>query len=250
MYMRLGFAVAVHVDPDVLLVDEVLAVGDEAFTHKCLDKFAEFRARGKTILIVTHQLDLVERFCDAALWLDRGTMRAEGEPKRVIDAYLLDVAQSERPPAAAASRWGSGEVEITGVDLHGPAGPADVFESGSPVEIRIRARASRPVDDFVFGIAIHNLEGVCCYGTNTQVEGARPGELSGDADVRLAFDRLDLVEGNYTLDAAVHRQNGAPYDFRQKVRSFRVASRIKDVGIYRPRHRWSFGGGVRIAGLE
>src|ERR687897_686342 len=95
MYMRLGFAVAIHVDPDVLLVDEVLAVGDEGFTHKCLDKFAEFKRRGRTVLLVTHALDLVTRFCDEALWLDSGVARVQGDPKRVVDAYLLDVAGTE-----------------------------------------------------------------------------------------------------------------------------------------------------------
>src|ERR1700754_4043618 len=95
MYMRLGFAVAIHVDPDVLLVDEVLAVGDEGFTHKCLDKFAEFRRRGKTILLVTHSLNLVERFCDEAVWLDAGRLQAEGDPKRVVGAYLTKVEESE-----------------------------------------------------------------------------------------------------------------------------------------------------------
>src|SRR6266508_2303019 len=89
MYMRLGFAVAIHVDPDVLLVDEVLAVGDEGFTHKCLDKFAEFRRQGRTVLLVTHSLDLVTRFCDEALWLDGGVARAQGDPRRVIDTYLM-----------------------------------------------------------------------------------------------------------------------------------------------------------------
>ena len=95
MYMRLGFAVAIHVDPDVLLVDEVLAVGDEAFTHKCLDKFAEFRRGGRTVLLVTHSLDLVTRLCDEALWLDGGVARLQGDPKRVVDAYLLDVAGTQ-----------------------------------------------------------------------------------------------------------------------------------------------------------
>src|SRR5688572_5197859 len=95
MYMRLGFAVAVHVDPEVLLVDEVLAVGDQGFTHKCLDKFGEFKRRGKTILLVTHSLNLVERFCDEALWLDSGKVRGSGDPKRVVGAYLTDVGRSE-----------------------------------------------------------------------------------------------------------------------------------------------------------
>src|SRR5687767_13908738 len=102
MYMRLGFAVAVHVDPEVLLVDEVLAVGDQGFTHKCLDKFAEFRRRNKTILLVTHSLDLVEKFCDRALWLDKGKTHGEGEPKRVVASYLMDVDRSEEQQLAKA----------------------------------------------------------------------------------------------------------------------------------------------------
>src|SRR6059036_1344877 len=101
MYMRLGFAVAIHVDPDVLLVDEVLAVGDEGFTHKCLDKFAEFKRRGKTILLVTHSLGLVERFCDEALWLDAGRIRGSGDPKRIVGAYITDVERREEQELAA-----------------------------------------------------------------------------------------------------------------------------------------------------
>jgi ABC-type polysaccharide/polyol phosphate transport system ATPase subunit len=269
MYVRLGFAVAINVDPDVLLVDEVLAVGDEAFTHKCLDKFADFKRRGKTILIVTHQLDLVQRFCDEALWLDQGVVRTEGDPKRVIDAYLLDVAAGEnaaiqragRPEGPSdvgadlqvgptATRWGSREVEITRVELASPAGPMNVFESGSPMHIRMHVRAAAPTRDFVFGIGIFNAEGICCYGTNTHIEGATPGELSGNAEVRVAIERLDLIEGSYTLDVAVHRENGVPYDYHRRLYPFRVTSRVKDVGVFRPRHRWQFEGGVRISGLE
>jgi ABC-type polysaccharide/polyol phosphate transport system ATPase subunit len=270
MYMRLGFAVAVNVDPDVLLVDEVLAVGDEAFTHRCLDTFAEFKRRGKTILIVTHQLELVERFCDDALWLDRGAVRAHGEPRRVIDAYRLDVASTEnqalaraegvakaealaRPQAEAAAgpaRWGSREVEITDVQLIGPTGATHVFQSGDRAEIRFGVHAAQPVNDFVFGVAVFNADGVCCYGTNTHIEGARPDELHGRADVSFAIENLDLVEGSYTVDVAAHRENGAPYDYHHGLYSFRIVSRVKDVGVFRPRHRWSIAGGVRMSGLE
>src|SRR5688500_1498565 len=102
MYMRLGFAVAVHVDPEVLLVDEVLAVGDQGFTHKCLDKFAEFRRRNKSILLVTHSLDLVEKFCDEAHWLDKGTTKGEGDPKRVVAAYVINVEDTEENELAKA----------------------------------------------------------------------------------------------------------------------------------------------------
>ncbi len=281
MYMRLGFAVAIHVDPDVLLVDEVLAVGDEAFTHKCLDKFAEFRRRGRTVLLVTHSLDLVTRFCDEALWLDGGVAKAQGDPKRVVDAYLMAVAQTENvelaatdtdaaaqlepadaaPPAhpdepldmfrAVEGRWGSREVEIVGVDLVGPDGqPSHIFQSGDPLEIRLRVHANEPVRDFVFGVGIFNADGVCCYGTNTHIEGAVSGELAGDGEAAFAIDRLDLVDGTYKLDVAVHRADGVPYDYHRLLYTFRVKSRLKEAGIFRPPHRWRFSGGIRISGPQ
>ncbi len=271
MYMRLGFAVAINVDPDVLLVDEVLAVGDEAFTHKCLDKFAEFRRRGRTILLVTHSLDLVTRFCDQALWLDSGVVRADGDPKRVIDAYLMDVARVENQELsqpdpgsqipdpgseptdmfqAAEGRWGSREVEITAVEMIGASGyPAHLFKSGERVDIRLHVRANQRVSDFAFGVGIFNADGVCCYGTNTHIEGASAGEMVGEGMVVLTIDSLGLVEGTYKLDVAVHRMNGVPYDYHRLLFTFRVKSPYKDVGIFRPPHHWSFSGGIRMSGL-
>jgi len=281
MYMRLGFAVAINVDPDVLLVDEVLAVGDQSFTHKCLDKFAEFRRRGRTVLLVTHSLDLVTRFCDEALWLDAGVAKAQGDPKRVIDAYLMDVAraenqtlaQAEGPPLrdaasvrdagadlqvggpgdmfkAAEGRWGSREAEITAVEMIGASGqPAHLFQSGERVDIRLHVRANQRVSDFAFGVGIFNGEGVCCYGTNTLIDGGVANELTGEGLVVFTIDGLNLVEGTYKLDVAVHRQDGVPYDYHRLLHTFRVKSRLKDVGIFRPPHRWSFSGGVRISGL-
>jgi ABC-type polysaccharide/polyol phosphate transport system ATPase subunit len=285
MYMRLGFAVAINVDPDVLLVDEVLAVGDESFTHKCFDKLAEFRRRGRTVLLVTHALDLVTRFCDDAVWLDAGVVREQGDPKRVVDAYLMDVSRGENeamrreagaespadafsattPPSAASprrpedatdmfraieGRWGTREAEIIAVDLLERGGStAHVFQSGDPVDVRIRVRAHQPLTDFVFGVAIFNADGVCCYGTNTGIEGAVAESLSGDAEVMLHLERLDLVGGAYKLDAAIHRQSGAPYDYHRLLYPFRVTSRVNDTGIYRPAHRWTFAGDIRVTGL-
>ena len=270
MYMRLGFAVAIHVNPDVLLVDEVLAVGDEGFTHKCLDKFAEFRRSGKTILLVTHSLGLVERFCDEALWLDGGRAQAHGDPKRVIGAYLTAVERSEEtllaettakavdaaapPPAAhrpadptsdmfqaTEGRWGSREVEIMEVALLDRTGqPSFVFHSGEAMAIRLKVRARQPAGDFVFGIGLFNADGVCCYGTNTFLEEMSPERLEGDAEATFSIDTLDLVEGTYKLDVAVHKRDGYPYDYHRLLYTFRVKSRTHDVGIYRPRHRWVF----------
>jgi ABC-type polysaccharide/polyol phosphate transport system ATPase subunit len=287
MYMRLGFAVAIHVDPDVLLVDEVLAVGDEGFTHKCLDKFAEFKRRGRTILLVTHALGLVERFCDEALWLDGGRMKAMGDPRRVVGAYITDVEASEEqqlatgdaraqelvqavspdepasavlpdhpleaagaPPdmfRATEGRWGSREVEITDVALAGADGePAHVFHSGDTLDVRIRLRAPVALDDFVIGVGIFNAEGVCCYGTNTSIEELKARRIFGDGEAVFRIDSLDLVEGTYKLDVAVHKADGYPYDYHRLLYTFRVKSRTKDVGIYRPKHAWRFSDSVRF----
>jgi ABC-type multidrug transport system ATPase subunit len=295
MYMRLGFAVAIHVDPDVLLIDEVLAVGDEAFTHKCLDKFAEFRRRNRTVLLVTHSLNLVERFCDEALWLNDGRARAMGDPRRVVSAYITEVEKQEerhmaeadakaravveqldsspaepeagspKPEArtpdetpaaqpaelpldmfqATEGRWGSREAEITGVELVGENGqPAHVFYSGERVEIRLALSAARPVTDFVVGVGIFNVDGVCAFGTNTNIEELTADRLEGDGHVTFTVDTLDLVAGTYKLDVALHKLDGFPYDYHRLLYSFRVKSRTQDAGIYRPRHGWKFSGAV------
>ncbi len=280
MYMRLGFSVAIHVDPDVLLVDEVLAVGDEGFTHKCLDKFGEFKRRGKTILLVTHSLSLVERFCDEAVWLDAGRKRAQGDPKRVVGAYVTDVERQEEKFLAATDakareeagevspsdagpldageaaanmfqagegRWGSGGVQISDVMLLNDQGQAThVFHTGEPATLRMTVSAAQPVQDFVFGIGLFSAEGVCVYGTNTEIDDHLADTLKGSAEVRLEFEALDLVEGTYKLDVAVHKRDGAPYDYHRLLYTFRVKSRVKDTGIYRPRHRWSFSGDVKF----
>ncbi len=278
MYMRLGFAVAIHVDPDVLLVDEVLAVGDEGFTHKCLDKFAELKRSNKTILLVTHSLNLVERFCDEAVWLDAGTKQAEGDPKRVVGAYLTKVEEGEdallavttaravegahAPPAAdgpapqdptsnmfhaTEGRWGSRDIEITEVAFLDASGqPSFVFHSGEAMAIRMKVRATHPVADFVFGFGLFNADGVCCYGTNTYLEEMAPEALEGDAEATFQIDRLDLVEGTYKIDVAVHKIDGFPYDYHRLLYTFRVKSRTHDVGLYRPRHTWRFSPGVRF----
>jgi ABC-type polysaccharide/polyol phosphate transport system ATPase subunit len=274
MYMRLGFAVAIHVDPDVLLVDEVLAVGDEAFTHKCLDKFAEFRRRGKTILLVTHSLGLVERFCDEAVWLDGAYLSAVEKGEEVLLATTTAKAVAAvsahvetAPPAAAEApaappaaapdgelrnmfqavegRWGSRQIEITEVSLLDRDGqPSFVFHSGDPMAIRLHVLAHAPATDFVFGVSLSNAEGVCCYGTNTFIEEMDPAALEGEADVTFAIESLELVEGTYKLDVAVHTVEGYPYDYHRLLYTFRVKSRTPDVGIYRPRHHWDFSGRV------
>jgi ABC-type polysaccharide/polyol phosphate transport system ATPase subunit len=244
MYMRLGFAVAINVDPDVLLVDEVLAVGDQAFTHKCLDKFAEFRRRGRTVLIVTHSLDMITRFCDDALWLDGGRVRIQGEPQHVIDAYLSEIARVEHEASSLAGAARSGDVEIVEVGLFGRDGLATTtVASGDPVTIEARVRAERPVPEVVFGFGVFNADGVRCCFVDTAAGGA-PVEVAGQAAVRCALDRLDLVAGTYTLDFSARRADGTLYDDDHRC-TFTVTAPFKEAGVFHPPHRWSFSGGVR-----
>jgi hypothetical protein len=284
IYMRLGFAVAIHVDPEVLLIDEVLAVGDEAFTRKCLDKIGEFHRRGKTILFVTHSLGLVERMCDDALWLRHGKTADRGDPKRVVDAYLTYVAGGEdarlrsiqpaapeaggtdgpAPPAAQPTpeeaplaggyrpgRWGSREIEIRAVRLLDARGrDRHVFVPGENVTLVLSVHAALPVTDFVVGVGLFSADGTRVYGTNTDLEGFTSSRLLGDGEVRLTLEGLRLVEGTYLVDFAAHQRDGTPYDYHRGQLSLRVKSRVKDVGLYRPRHRWSFGGGASLTPPE
>jgi len=267
MFMRLGFAVAVNVDPDILLIDEVLAVGDEAFAHKCLDKINDFRRRKKTIVLVTHSMSMVKELCDSAMWLKRGEVLKIGDPRMVCGAYLMDVESKEEKDLQAEhqklaeeiaserqdetvqqSRWGGGEIQITKVQLLDRNDQEKhVFSSGEGMQVKMFVRVRKPVDDFVFGIGIFNTEGICCYGTNTYIEEFQPVECKGAGEVTFLVDHLNLVEGTYFLDVAAHRKDDYPYDYHRHLYTFKVRSQIKDVGIFRPQHRWEFSPNIRVA---
>jgi lipopolysaccharide transport system ATP-binding protein len=258
MYVRLGFAVAVNTDPDVLLVDEVLAVGDEAFAHRCLRRIEEFLAAGKTLLLVSHSLDLVEGVCDRVLWLDNGRQRLVGEPRRVIDAYRQEVAAREGEEHLAAKRqreesgeevpdelrWGSREAEIVALRMLAGGEERYLVTTGEDVVFEIRARAEKPLDDFVFGVAISTPRDFEVWGTNTDLEGYAAGLFEGEATVRLACPALRLAPGEYVVDVAIHSKEGAPYDYQRRALAFTVAAAAGGVGVYAPEHRWEFGGGL------
>jgi ABC-type polysaccharide/polyol phosphate transport system ATPase subunit len=259
MYMRLGFAIAVTVDPDVLLIDEVLAVGDEAFQHRCVGKIQEFKAAGKTIVLVSHDLGSIERLCDEVVWLDGGRLQAHGEAREVVSRYLDHVAHEEARAlgvehtqaeaiarTGTGARWGSREVELTRVQLFGGDGHERyLFETGEPCTVHLAYRAHRPIEDPVFGVGIFRKDGVCCYGTNTAVEGLTWGKVDADGVVTMQIERLDLVEGEYLLDVAVHARDGHPYDYHSRLYAFAVRSRVRDTGVARLSHRWRLqsGGG-------
>jgi lipopolysaccharide transport system ATP-binding protein len=256
MEVRLGFSVAVHLEPDILLIDEVLAVGDEAFQHKCIGKIQEFKARGKTIVLVSHDLGSIERLCDDAVWLHEGRLQAQGGTRQIIDQYLNNVASEEaralgldhreaeaQVAAGTAQRWGSREVELTRVWLADRTGQERyLYETGEPCTVHLSFRAHRPVEDPVFGIGLFRRDGVCCYGTNTAIDGLSLGKLDGDGEVCVEIERLDLVEGEYLLDAAVHGRDGHPYDYHSRLYAFAVRSRLKEAGVARLAHGWRLPG--------
>ena len=268
MYVRLGFAVAVHVDPDVLLIDEVLAVGDEEFSARCIAKIQEMKYRGVTLLFVTHQLDQVRNLCDRALWLDHGRTEAIGDPMRVVDAYLQEVSgtppsasaeetpanapeEKEKPKEADEERWGSGEIVLRRVALTDHQGRELVaLGAGTPVIIDLDVDVRVPQEDFVFGVGIYHADGTCVYGTNTDIEGYAPERIEGTVRVRFVVPSLDLVAGTYRIDAAVHTRNGRAFDYRRNVVRAVVGSRIHDIGIYRPQHEWRFDGKIVFKSID
>ena len=259
MYVRLGFAVAVHVDPEILLIDEVLAVGDEEFSQKCIAKIQEMKYRGVTLLFVTHQLDQVRNLCDRALWLDHGMTEAIGDPVRVVDHYLQEVSGTVAAPVTAPAatptdeeeRWGSGEVVLRRVALTDEKGHELVaLGAGSSVAIEMDVEVRVPQDDFVFGVGIYHADGSCVYGTNTDLEGLMPQQLDGNGRVRFLMPSLDLVAGTYRIDAAAHTRNGRAFDYRRSVLRFVVGSRVHDIGIYRPKHQWKFEGGIAFREID
>lgn len=264
MFMRLGFSIAINVNPDILLIDEVLAVGDASFVPKCLDKINEFRRKGKTIIFVSHDLSTVERICDEALWLRHGKVEMIGYPKRVVDSYLEYVGmkdedksqaqhQAEEKAAAEESqekRWGSRDIEVTNVKMFDGKGREKyIFQSDEPLSIEFDVAARHEERDFVFGIGIFTSEGVSAYGTNTLLENYRSQAFSGKGHVRFTIPALGLVNGSYFLNIAAHKRDGFPFDYHHFQYTFRVVSSFHDVGVARVPHRWEFSPAIRLEKL-
>jgi ABC-type polysaccharide/polyol phosphate transport system ATPase subunit len=259
MYMRLAFAIAVAVEPEVLLIDEILAVGDASFQRKCQNKMNAFKADGKTIVIVTHDFSALERYCDRVLWLDQGQLKAHGDVQSVMGMYMEHVTELQRQnllieheqealaeeggqyKSSRRKRWGSRKVEISSVDLfNGTRKPCYLYKTGDKMTIEIIYKAYCPVYDPVFGVGIFRDDETYCYGTNTHIEKIHIPRIEGEGRVKFQIDRLDLTEGKYFLDIAVHAKDGTPFDYQTRFYSFEVMSLIKDLGVYRPLHRWEF----------
>jgi len=251
MHMRLGFAVAIHVDPDVLLIDEILAVGDQAFQNKCLAKIAELKSQGLTILFVSHDLEAVRNLCNSALWLENGVIQERGTTERVIDSYLNNVTaiteerlSREQRTGDNENRWGSGEIEIADVKLLDAQGrERRAFKTGEKMVVRLRYHAHTKVHQPVFGVAIYSSDGVHINGPNTRFSDYAVESVEGSGEIDYIVEKLPLLEGSYELSAAVYDQDGLhAYDHQHRMHTFIVQrGTVKErYGIFYIASRWDW----------
>jgi ABC-2 type transport system ATP-binding protein/lipopolysaccharide transport system ATP-binding protein len=232
MFVRLGFSVAVHVEPDILIIDEVIAVGDEDFQRRCFDHLYRLRSQGATIIMVTHSLNLVQTMCDNAAWLDHGELRAVGAAPDVVHQYLdeVNVVEAERMGVATTDavevevRSAHDLISIDEVDFLGPDGtPTRVAATREPLTVRMHWTTREPIEVPLFSFAVESEAGV--YVANPGMRtGDEPGKLpvgSGYVDYRI--DELALGPGQYTFSVAAHDHSGTTVlDKRERFLTLRV----------------------------
>ena len=242
MYVRLAFSTAIHVNPEILIVDEALAVGDAIFASRCIQKFEELRQKKVTVLLVSHDLGLVKRLADRAAFMLEGKVVMEGTPKDAVNQYVGFVLDRERenrerddsgsvgPAANSSFRHGDGASQIVDVRLLNGAGePCHTFRPGESIVIRIRAIFRRTVSDPVVGILVRNRIGMDVFGTNTRLEGVDLGNIQAGETLEIEFE-LDclLSRQEYTLTVATQYRNGLSQDWLDDVTDFQVVD-TKDV---------------------
>lgn len=267
MYMRLAFSVAINVNADILLIDEILAVGDINFQAKCFNKLKEIKAQGTTIVIVSHSLGQIEQICDRTIWIDGGKIKADGKPRDVHPEYMDFMGQKRQAIAEKENarkeeksgkkagergedagtkesgedkkRWGNGHARINQVRLLDEQGKSQsAFATGSPITIEMDYSVRQKVEDAVFGIGIFNQNGQQVYGTNTRIDQMDEFALEKDGTMSVHLDQVNLLPGVYLLDIAIESQVGIPVDYFREAYTFEMYSQIGDVGIVRLNHHW------------
>ena len=239
MYVRLAFATAIHVDPEILIVDEALAVGDAVFANRCVRKFQELRERKITVLFVSHDLGLVKQLSNRAILLLNGRMEAQGAPSDVINRYIGLVLEKQQAPQErqqrfeASFRHGDGVGEILGVDLLNAAGdPATTVAGGETVTVRVRSRFHHPACDPMVGILIRNRIGMDVYGTNTRIEKKNLGSYQPGDELEVDFHfACWLTPQQYTLTVATQSPDGSSHDWLDDVISFDVVDTRAAAGV-------------------
>ena len=227
MYMRLGFSIAVNVEPDILLVDEVLAVGDEAFQRKCFDKIRRFKEGGGSILFVTHETDIVKQICDSAVMLDDGVIVSQGLPADVVKAYHDVMLTVEK-----GAEGGTKEIVITKVEiLNGSGAPVKRFDAGDRMIMRIHYKTGQPVKDPVFGFGFFDQRDTKVFGTNTDLRQFNTGTINGEGVAEFNLGVLSMLEGKYTITVAIHSRNREKvYHWQERYYIFEVLNSFRDEG--------------------
>lgn len=239
MFVRLAFATAIHVDPDILIVDEALSVGDAVFANRCIQRLEELKRRGLTILFVSHDLGLVKRLCDRAIFLHQGRAVLQGSPSDAVNRYVgtvLERGKSDAPEAklpGGTFRHGDGASRVEAIRILDESGAqTTALGAGRPAILRVLARAQQALDDVVVGILIRNRLGADVYGTNTRIERVTIGPFSpGEAfSVDFRFD-CQLTRGEYTLTVATQYSDGFSQDWIDDAIEFRVADSRDLAGV-------------------
>ena len=258
MYMRLAFAVAINVDADILLIDEILAVGDAAFQAKCFNRMQEIKAKGTTIVIVSHSLAQIEQICDRSIWIDGGAIRLEGTPREVHPPYMEYMSsrnrvRAEKERAAEKEtggdsqeeqkdrkRWGSGEARmdrVTVLDQNGQEKTS--FRPDEPFTVRIEYSADNVYPNAVAGIAIYRSDQTYIYGSNTLIDTSEPVRLERKGVIDLNIDALPVANGSYLIDLALHSPDGFNYDFRKEVCTVYISDARQTPGVIYLPHSWT-----------
>ena len=220
MYLRLGFSVAINVEPDILLVDEIFAVGDAEFQARCNDKFAEMKAQGKTIVMVTHGLETVRNMCESAALLHQGDLQMVGPASQVVDAYN-DGVHIDRTTDGVESRWGSGEARIDHIELLGPDNkPTHIVRTGDAVTFRIYYATREPIERPVFALDIFTVGGMHITGPTARDQGVVPEKIDGTGHVDFAIPSLSLLVGAYDVSAVLSDYT-ITHEFDRRNRTFR-----------------------------
>ena len=247
MYMRLGFAVAAHVNPDIVLVDEVLAVGDESFQAKCMKRMRELRADGKTIVFISHSMDAVSTLCQKVMLLSRGEMLTIGEPKDVITAYRVSLAadRDRRGQASSETTLEDGrpkDIEILRVRLLDESGhTCDTIGIGDAVRLECDFRANVPVENPAFGVAINRDDGLYIFGPNTRFDDFPVGPIAGEGTFSITYPSLPLMQGVYHFMVATFRQDDTHHsiDNRPQAATLTITSSTLNHGVVALPHTWS-----------
>ncbi len=245
MYMRLAFSVAIHVGADILLIDEILAVGDAAFQAKCFERLMEIKASGTTIVIVSHSMAQLERICDRTIWIEDGRIRMEGAPNEVHPKYLEEMGKWRQLSVSAAPKQETAEQSGSPAKwkdiclLNEQGERIDKFRTGDTVILQLTYEADpERAEEALVGLALYRADKALCYGTNTQRERMQPLKLNKTGVIRCRFAPMNLIAGTYWFDAGLRRMDMFAYDYAAQAVRFTVYDPIDETGVTRLDHTW------------